>query len=197
MESSPRPRIRAVIGLGNPGDTYNRTRHNLGFEVVDRLAGNKPFAAGTGNYFLCEINLESNPIVLLKPTTFMNRSGLAVVKFARLHGLTPPQILVVSDDFYLQFGHLRLRQGGSDGGHKGLASIIYHLESDAFPRIRLGIGPVPARIPAEDFVLERFKDDERPTADEMIKSATQAATTWINEGFNKAAALFNRAIDDN
>ncbi len=197
MEEGLQPRICAVIGLGNPGKAYATTRHNLGYEVVDQLAGKKSFAAGTGSYYLCEIDCESGPIVLLKPTTYMNRSGLAVAQLAEARSLAAPQILVVADDFNLPLGRLRLRQGGSDGGHKGLASIIYHLGSDDFPRLRLGIGPVPDEMPAEDFVLERFTGDERAAADEMIIRAAQAVMTWINKGFEEAAAQFNRAIDDN
>ncbi len=197
MEEGLRPRIGAVIGLGNPGKAYATTRHNLGYEVVNQLAGTISFAAGTGSYYSCEIESESGPIVLLKPTTYMNRSGLAVAEMAESRGLAAPQILVVADDFNLPLGRLRLRQGGSDGGHNGLASIIYHLGVDNFPRIRLGIGPVSPDMPAEDFVLERFTGDERASADDMIKRAAQAVKTWINKGFEEAAAQYNRAIDDN
>jgi PTH1 family peptidyl-tRNA hydrolase len=203
MENSLQPRIAAVIGLGNPGNAYDKTRHNLGFEVVDRLRGAAQFIEGIGSYFFCEIAVDSGEIVLLKPTTYMNRSGLAVAHLAESRGLTPPQLLVVADDFNLPLGRIRLRKGGSDGGHKGLASIIYQLASDDFPRIRMGIGPTPPDRAAEDFVLERFTEQEQPVADEMIERAARAALTWINEGFDKAAAQFNpangyqRAIDDN
>ena len=176
---------------------YATTRHNLGYGVVDQLAGTKSFAAGAGSYYFCEIESESGPIVLLKPTTYMNRSGLAVAQLAEAQSLAPSQILVIADDFNLPLGRLRLRQGGSDGGHKGMASIIYHLNSDDFPRIRLGIGPVPDELPAEDFVLDKFTSNERAAADEMINRAAQAVMTWINKGFEEAAAQYNRAIDDN
>jgi PTH1 family peptidyl-tRNA hydrolase len=197
MEETLQPRIGAVIGLGNPGKIYDKTRHNLGFEVVDRLAGTAQFIEGKGSYFFCEIAVDSGAIVLLKPTTYMNRSGLAVAHLAETRGLTPPQILVVADDFNLPLGRIRLRQAGSDGGHKGLASIIYQFGSDDFPRIRLGIGPVPDDQAGEEFVLEKFSEQERPVAGEMIARAAQAALMWVNEGFDMAAAQFNRAIDDN
>jgi peptidyl-tRNA hydrolase, PTH1 family len=197
MEDSLRPRIAAIIGLGNPGRDYAQTRHNLGFEVVERLAGNTPFTAGQGSYYICRADIASCEIALLKPTTYMNRSGLAVASFAESLGLTPSQILVIADDFNLPFGQIRLRQNGTDGGHKGLASIIYYLASSDFPRIRLGVGPVPEDNPAVDFVLDRFTNSERPTADEMIVKAAEAAVTWLKEGFDIAAAQYNRAIEEN
>jgi peptidyl-tRNA hydrolase, PTH1 family len=197
MEDNLRPRIAAIIGLGNPGRDYEKTRHNLGFEVVDLLAGNALFVAGKGSYHICQATVASTEIALLKPTTYMNRSGLAVASFAESLGLIPSQILVIADDFNLPFGQIRLRKDGSDGGHKGLASIIYYLASTDFPRIRLGVGPVPQDNPAVDFVLDRFTSSESPAADEMIKRAAEAATTWLKEGFDIAAARFNRAIEDN
>ncbi len=154
MEDNLQPRIKAVIGLGNPGQRYEGTRHNLGFEVVGRLAGEAGFSAGKGNYFLGRKIIDSLEIVLLKPTTYMNRSGLAVLELVESFGLTPPEMLVVADDFNLPLGRIRLRKGGTDGGHRGLASIIYHLGSDDFPRIRMGIGPAPEGMAAEEFVLE-------------------------------------------
>ena len=103
---------------------------------------------------------------------------------------------MICDDFNLPLGQLRLRQDGSDGGHKGLASIIYHLNSDSFPRIRIGIGPIPENLPAEEFVLERIgSDDLVETAERSIDRATQAAVTWFKDGYDIAAAQFNRAID--
>jgi PTH1 family peptidyl-tRNA hydrolase len=127
----------------------------------------------------------------------MNRSGLAVASFTESLGLTPSQILVIADDFNLPFGQIRLRQNGSDGGHKGLASIIYYLASTEFPRIRLGVGPVPEDNPAVDFVLDRFTNTERPVANEMIKRSAEAVSTWLKEGFDIAAAQYNRAIEEN
>jgi PTH1 family peptidyl-tRNA hydrolase len=194
MEDTLQPRIRAIIGLGNPGRDYRGTRHNLGFDVVDFLAAESGFTAGMGSYYSCEKEFSSVNIVLLKPTTFMNRSGLAVAAFAELYGYKPDEMLVICDDFNLPLGQIRLRKEGSDGGHNGLASVIYQLGSDTFPRIRMGIGPVPDGIAAEDFVLEPFTTDELPRAEEMIKATAQAAMTWIDNGYEVAAARFNRAV---
>jgi peptidyl-tRNA hydrolase, PTH1 family len=195
MESNLQPRIKAVIGLGNPGRDYEKTRHNLGFEVVDLLAGDLRFKAGEGSFYFCRKEFGSESIVLLKPTTYMNRSGLAAATLAESQGFTPEEMLFIADDFNLPLGRIRLRQDGSDGGHNGLASIIYHLNSEAFPRIRMGIGPVPPENPAIDFVLGTFSGDEIPKAEEMIKRTADAAIMWIKEGYEIASAQFNRAID--
>jgi PTH1 family peptidyl-tRNA hydrolase len=203
MEDDLQPRIKAIVGLGNPGRDLAATRHNLGFEVVDFLAGEARFVAGKGSFYRCDTQISSGDIVLLKPTTYMNRSGVAVAEFAELEGLRPEGLLVIADDFNLPLGRIRLRLSGSDGGHKGLASIIFHLASEDFPRIRMGIGPVPEGIPAEEFVLEPFAKSELDIAREMITRTAEAATMWLVEGYERAAAQFNpygskdRAIDNN
>lgn len=191
MEETLQPRIKAIIGLGNPGKRYENTRHNLGFEVVDLLKGISEFIAGKGNYFCCQTEVSNSKVVLLKPTTYMNLSGLAVREFAESEGMRPNEMLVISDDFNLPLGRIRLRESGSDGGHNGLASIIYHLNSDNFPRIRMGIGPISEGILAERFVLERFRDEELPAAREMIERAAEAAGVWLVDGYEKTAARFN------
>ncbi len=197
MEDGRPARIRVIVGLGNKGRKYDRTRHNLGFEVVNLLKGESEFAPGTGSYDICVASISSLKIALLKPTTYMNRSGKAIKSFAESGSLSPEEILVVADDYNLPLGRIRLRQSGSDGGHKGLASVIYHLGTEEFPRIRLGVGPVPEGIAAEDFVLERFAADEIETADAMTKRAVLAVKTWLLEGYEKAASIFNRAVDEN
>jgi PTH1 family peptidyl-tRNA hydrolase len=196
MEGDIRPRIRVVAGLGNPGLDLKRTRHNLGFEVVDLLKGNLEFVAGGGDYFRCDTVVSSVKIVLLKPTTYMNRSGIAIRQIVEAESLSPEEILIVTDDFNLPLGRIRLRMSGSDGGHNGLASIIYHLGTEEFPRIRLGIGPVPEGVPAEEFVLERFKQSEVAPAEKMVERAAKAGSTWLEEGFEKSASIFNLAPGD-
>ncbi|UCC80851.1 MAG: aminoacyl-tRNA hydrolase [Candidatus Zixiibacteriota bacterium] len=183
--------------MGNKGEKYDRTRHNLGFEVVNLLKGESEFAPGMGSYHICEASISSLKIALLKPTTYMNRSGKAVKNFAESGSLSPEEILVIADDYNLPLGRIRLRKSGSDGGHKGLASVIYHLGTEEFPRIRLGVGPVPDGIAAEDFVLERFAGDEIETAKAMTERAALAVKTWLLEGYEKAASIFNRPVDEN
>jgi len=195
MEDGRPVRIRAIVGLGNPGEKYDRTRHNLGFEVVDLLKGESEFVPGKGSCRICETSISSLKIALLKPTTYMNRSGKAVRSFAESESLLPEEILVIADDFNLPLGRIRLRQSGSDGGHNGLASLIYHLGTEDFPRLRLGIGPVPEGIAAEHFVLERVTAEEIETADTMVKRAAGAVKSWLLEGYEKTAAIYNQAVD--
>ena len=197
MEGDLLPRIRVIAGLGNPGRDFDRTRHNLGFEVVDFLKGNAEFATGKGNYYRCDIVISSVKVVLLKPTTYMNRSGIALREVVEAEGLSSQEVLVIADDFNLPLGKIRLRRSGSDGGHNGLASVIYHLGTEDFPRIRLGIGPVPESMPSEEFVLERFADDEIPAAAKSVERAAEAVAAWLTEGYEKAASVYNRAPVDN
>ncbi len=193
MERELRPRVKAIIGLGNPGQDLERTRHNLGFEVVDFLKGKSEFVAGLGKYYRCDIEISSLSVVLLKPTTYMNRSGIATERIVEEMGLDSREILVIADDFNLPLGRLRLRQSGSDGGHNGLASIVYHLGTEDFPRIRMGIGPVPEKVPAEEFVLEPFAKSEMDHVESMIARAAGAVTMWMSDGFEKAASVYNQA----
>ncbi|UCE68083.1 MAG: aminoacyl-tRNA hydrolase [Candidatus Zixiibacteriota bacterium] len=197
MEDGRPVRIRAIVGLGNTGEKYYRTRHNLGFEVVNLLKGESEFVPGRGDYGICETSISSVKIALLKPTTYMNRSGKAVRSFLEFESLLPREVLVVADDFNLPLGRIRLRQSGSDGGHNGLASVIYHLGTEEFPRIRLGIGPVPEGIVADDFVLEYFEGSEIEIAEAMLKRAVQAVKSWLLEGYEKAAAIYNQAVEEN
>jgi PTH1 family peptidyl-tRNA hydrolase len=197
MEDGRPVRIRAIVGLGNTGEKYDRTRHNLGFEVVNLLKGESEFVPGSGNYDCCIASISSLKIVLLKPTTYMNRSGRAVKSFAESELLLPEEILIIADDFNLPLGRIRLRRSGSDGGHNGLASLIYHLGTEEFPRLRLGVGPVPEGVAAEDFVLRKFPKREINAADEMVERASRAAQAWLLKGYQKAAAVFNQAVEDN
>jgi len=198
MEEDLRPRrIRAIVGLGNPGRDLELTRHNLGFEVVDFLKGRSEFAAEKRLYLRCLAEISSLSVVLLKPTTYMNRSGIAVERLAEEMELAPEEILVIADDFNLPLGLIRLRQSGSDGGHNGLASIIYHLGSEDFPRIRLGIGPAPDGVPSEEFVLERFAESETSVVREMIKRTADAVALWLSDGFEKSASVYNQAPLEN
>ena len=126
----------------------------------------------------------------------MNRSGKAVKRFAESESFLPGEILVIADDFNLPLGRIRLRRSGSDGGHNGLASVIYHLETEDFPRLRLGIGPVPDGVATEDFVLEYFTGSEIEIAKAMIERAVQAVKSWLSEGYEKAAAIYNQAVEE-
>jgi len=185
--------VRLVVGLGNPGRRYQKTRHNLGYRVVDLLAEKykKGFKAGKGEYLYCQLKIEGKEVYLLKPLTFMNDSGQAVFDFLGFFNLTPPELFVICDDINLPLGKLRLREKGSDGGHKGLSSIIYHLVSEEFPRLRLGIGPLPEGNVLEDFVLKKFKKEEEKSVEEMICKGALTVENSIVYGLNDSMNRLN------
>ena len=186
-----------VIGLGNPEQRYAGTRHNIGFEVVDRLAQElrMQFKPGRGEFLIAQGSFREHPLALIKPLTFMNESGVAVTEVREQFDAGNEDLLVVCDDFQLPLGQLRLRLGGSDGGHNGLYSIIYHLQSEGFPRLRCGIAS--SSMPADknqmaDFVLARFTAEELPLVNEMIPQAKDACLCSLSDGIAKAMNVFNK-----
>ena len=186
--------FKLVVGLGNPGSKYDGTRHNVGFQVIDRLA-----AGGSGTRFgrkfdglLAEIEVDFRRVLLLKPETFMNLSGRSVVPAVRFYQLEPTDLLVVCDDLNLPLGKLRFRRGGSDGGQKGLRDISALLGTDDYPRLRIGIGE-RGPVDAADYVLGRFRPPERPVIDDAMISATQAIAVWVTQGADAAMNRFNGA----
>ena len=193
--------IRLVVGLGNPGREYVDTRHNIGFRVVEKMAADAGVRWQSEAKFGAEIaglRVADRKIVLVKPMTFMNLCGRACLALVQWHKLEPPQMLVVMDDADLELGRLRLRPFGGTGGHKGLASISECLGTDQFPRLRLGIGrPVDGAgsvVRADglaDFVLARFRDDERATANDVVKCATEVVACAVNCGVDAAMNEFN------
>ncbi len=198
-----------IVGLGNPGQQYAATRHNVGFRVVDRIArrlGTEFGAPGSG-YRLATASDSGSPLVLMKPLTYMNRSGEAVAAWLEQQGVRAgdadpeaggqpaPELLVVCDDLNLPLGALRLRPGGGGGGQNGLADIIAALGTEEFPRLRLGIAPVKGPLdPAlwADFVLSPFTSEESPAVDDMVERAATAALAWFEHGCEYAASRFNR-----
>jgi PTH1 family peptidyl-tRNA hydrolase len=185
--------VKIVIGLGNPGDQYAQTRHNIGWMVLDRLADRAGWA-GRGRTrdasSLVMGRFRGLDLVLVKPLTFMNESGLAVRKVLAREHAPLVDMLVVADDFALPFGKLRFREGGGPGGHNGLRSIIEELGTERFSRLRIGIGE-PDRN-AVDHVLSRFHPAERQRLDELLDAAADAVETWAREGTSKAANHHNR-----
>jgi PTH1 family peptidyl-tRNA hydrolase len=184
--------MKLVVGLGNPGSKYEATRHNIGFEVIDRLA-----EGGAGARFqrkfdglVAEIEIDFRRILLLKPETFMNLSGRSVAQALRFYKLELSDLLVVCDDLSLPLGKLRIRGGGSDGGQKGLRDITAHLGTDAFARLRIGIGE-RGPVDAVDFVLSRFRSAERPVIDDALILASQAVAVWVSQGLGPAMNRFN------
>lgn len=187
------------MGLGNPGPEYAATRHNVGFEVVDRLARRHalPGWRRHGNRLETAGPVAGAAVVLLKPITYMNRSGEAVAGRLREEPFGPEELLVVYDDVALPLGKLRLRPGGSDGGHNGMRSLIARLDSEAFPRLRVGIAPVDAdgrAVQVEDgadFVLSSFRRSEQTIIAEAIERAADAVECALAEGLTTAMNRFN------
>jgi PTH1 family peptidyl-tRNA hydrolase len=184
--------LKLVVGLGNPGSKYEGTRHNIGFEVVDRLA-----AGGSGARFgrkfeglLAEAEIDFRRVLLLKPETFMNLSGRSVAQVLRFYKIEATDLLVLCDDLSLPLGKLRLRPGGSDGGQKGLRDITAHLGTEQYARLRIGIGD-RGPIDASDFVLSRFRPAERTAIDDALIDATQAVAVWAAQGIEAAMNRFN------
>ena len=183
---------KIVIGLGNPGEPYAKTRHNIGWMVVDRLADRAGWAGRGRNRDAASIvggRFKGLDLVLVKPLTFMNESGIAVRKILARERAPLTEMLVVVDDFALPFGKLRFREGGGPGGHNGLASIIAELENEGFSRLRVGIGAPDRGF--VDHVLTRFEADERARLGELLEAAADAVETWARDGTNKAASRFN------
>jgi PTH1 family peptidyl-tRNA hydrolase len=172
---------RLVLGLGNPGPEYDGTRHNVGFRVVDALAASEGRAwIRRGRSLVARGERPEAPVVLAKPQTYMNLSGRAARELLDELG-EPVTLLVVCDDFHLPLGRLRCRTAGSDGGQKGLASVIAALGERSVPRLRLGIGD-PGRQAAEDYVLRPFGRGEQATVDDMVARAADAVGAWLGHG---------------
>ena len=185
--------MKLVVGLGNPGDRYRLTRHNLGFRVVDALAerwrihvGGRRHDAETG---LGEIG--GVRTILAKPQTYMNASGTAVAKLRRLHRLDPTDILAVFDDLDLPLGRVRVRGDGGAGGHNGVASLIEML-GKGFPRIRIGIGRPPGGADPVGFVLERFAAAEEATVETAVAQAADGVESWLRDGLDRTMNVLNR-----
>ncbi len=178
--------MKLVAGLGNPGREYEATRHNVGFRVVDALA-ERAGASWRLRGDRAEALVASGELLLLKPLTFMNLSGPAVKAALGFRDAGPADLLVVCDDMALPPGALRLRPSGSSGGHHGLDSLIASLGTDAFPRLRVGIGGPPPGMSGADFVLGRFRPGEEPP----IPLAADAADAWARLGLEQAVAKYN------
>jgi len=185
---------KLIVGLGNPGKEYEHTRHNVGFDIVDQFARAHAIALTGRDHraIIGDGRVGESRVYLLKPQTYMNLSGEAVALFLRQKPLELSDILVVADDIALPVGRIRMRPGGSAGGHNGLKSLIAHFHSNEFPRLRIGVGaPVDPSIQI-DFVLGRFSKAEQETVDEAMNRAVEAIEMWIAEGVEPAMNQFNR-----
>ena len=182
--------IRLVVGLGNPGAEYNRTRHNVGFEIVDRLAAEWGLAWQHSKSWHA-LWAKNEKAILVKPASYMNRSGEPLQAVAQFYKIEPPEMLVVLDDMALPLGRLRLRPDGGTAGHNGLESIIVQFGTEEIPRLRIGIGAAPVDG-ATDYVLARFFEEERPIVEKTIVRAADAVKCSIDNGLLSAMNQFNK-----
>lgn len=173
--------MRIVVGLGNPGPEYEGTRHNIGFAIVDRVARELGWAWGPDRFESrwSAGQLDGVPAALMKPRTYMNLSGRAVREAASFYKTLPAEILVVYDDFNIPLGTLRYREKGSSGGQKGIASVLEAMGTREIPRLRLGVGPVPAGRDPSDFVLSRFGGEEREDVSRMTELGAERVEAWM------------------
>ncbi len=187
---------RVVAGLGNPGESYRATRHNVGFRVVEEMARRRGWVFSReecASLVAAGDRRIGNDRLLVKPQTFMNRSGHALRCFAERLEIEPSAFLVVYDEVHLPLGKLRLRGSGSPAGHRGLESVLESLGSDQVPRLRLGVGvePMPAGAALPDFVLAPFAGEEREGVEAMINRAADACEAWLDHGLEWAMSRVN------
>lgn len=186
-----------IAGLGNPSKEYEKTRHNAGFDTIDLLAEKlgidlteKKHRAYCGKGMI-----GTEKVLLLKPQTFMNNSGESLRDASDFYKVEPEQILVIYDDISLEPGQLRIRMKGSAGGHNGIKSIIAHLKTQDFPRIKIGVGAKPERMDLADYVLSRFSPAEREKMEESFREGAEAVITFLKDGKDAAMNQYNRKKD--
>ncbi len=186
--------MKLIVGLGNFEPKYFLTRHNIGFMALDFLALNNNQTFRLENKLkseICKFNLAGEDLILIKPQTYMNLSGEALIATMNFYKINKEDIFVIYDDISLDLGIMRFRATGSDGGHNGIKSIINVLSSNKFNRLKLGIGPQPAYLPSEKYVLQNFSQDELPSLKEVLKQSNEALLFFLQEDLEKAQNKFN------
>jgi PTH1 family peptidyl-tRNA hydrolase len=184
--------MKIIVGLGNPGPEYRNTRHNIGFMVLEELAARYPVEKQESKFdaLIGQVRIKGEKVLLVKPLTYMNLSGQAVQPLVHWHKLELEDLLVVYDDMDLPLGTIRIRAAGGSGGHKGIKSIMERLASSELARLRLGIGRPSDRDPV-DWVLGRFRPDEKATQEQVVKLAADAAEKWIAQGLTETMNTYN------
>jgi PTH1 family peptidyl-tRNA hydrolase len=187
-----------IVGLGNPGRKYQKSRHNVGFQCVDRIARahQLAFDKRKSKGHLALGHMVGHPVILLKPQTYMNDSGQSVGPVARFYRVPMTQIMVIYDELDLALGSVRLRGAGGSGGHKGMRSIIDQLGGQDFPRLRVGIGRPPGRMDPAAYVLQDFSDEENGVLAEVFDWTISAIECWLTEGIDIAMTRFNRTSSE-
>lgn len=187
--------ISLIAGLGNPGERYSRTRHNIGFRVIDRLCSRwKGGFSQTVDAALCEVQRNSRRVILVKPLTFMNRSGVVLSSLLNEYGLDSVHMLVIHDDVDLPLGQLRIRKDSGSGGHRGVESIIEHVASSDFTRIRIGVGRPLDDRDIVDFVLENFSIEEEEVVETIVRYASLSAESILEDGLIAAMNRYNKRL---
>ena len=181
--------MNILVGLGNPGRKYSDTKHNFGFWVLNRFAEKRSltFEAGKGDYLLAK----KGDLICIKPTSFMNNSGMPVLDVKQFFKVEPEQFLVVYDDIDLPLGTIRFRDGGGTGGHKGIESIIYQAQNEKFNRLRIGIATDDDMRPAERYVLSPFRDEQKESVNEMIEKACEGIEYYLSHNIKETMNQFN------
>ncbi|MFC5559992.1 aminoacyl-tRNA hydrolase [Ureibacillus thermophilus] len=185
--------MKLIVGLGNPGKQYERTRHNIGFMCVDALANkwNVSLSDMKFNGMYAIVHRPEGKVMLLKPLTYMNLSGECVRPIMDYFDIDIDDIVVIYDDLDLETGKLRLREKGSAGGHNGMKSLIQHLGTQEFKRIRVGINRPPAGMKVPDYVLSKFSKEEQPIIEKAVEKAVQACEMWLSKKFIDVMNEFN------
>lgn len=190
--------MKLIAGLGNPGQQYQLTRHNIGFIVIDLFADSHKlkFMGGKGDWLECKVKIGEENVYLMKPLTYMNNSGTAISEFIEKNQIDLRDVLVVVDDFQIPLGTIRVRKNGSDGGHNGLSSIIYHLNSDEFARMRIGIGKNEILLKDDfiDFVLGNFDIKEIEFLEKLIPTYINCLESFVKHGVTKTMNNYNKSF---
>ncbi|NIQ86189.1 MAG: aminoacyl-tRNA hydrolase [Acidobacteria bacterium] len=183
-----------VVGLGNPGARYEETRHNIGFRVVESVARERNLRWRRFGWFRpLALVAADDPVILVKPRTYMNRSGIAAAALCRRHCIAPRAVVAVHDDADLELGRLQLKRSGGSGGHNGLRSLTEELETPDYPRVRLGVrGAKRNRSDLAEYLLSPFDDDELPRVDALVADAARAVNTILEDDLEKAMGRYNR-----
>jgi PTH1 family peptidyl-tRNA hydrolase len=188
-----------IVGLGNPTEKYQATRHNVGWDAITRLSDDykipldfKKHKAICGKGYI-----EGEKVILAQPMTYMNLSGESVRELVDFYKVSPEEVIVIYDDISLEVGQLRIRKKGSAGGHNGMKSIISHLGTDEFPRIKVGVGDKPKGWDLADYVLSRFQGDEQASIRDALKDSSEACKMIITSGMDAAMNLYNKKKQEN
>jgi PTH1 family peptidyl-tRNA hydrolase len=188
--------VKLIVGLGNPGNIYETTRHNIGFLVIDYFSQKNSISLHTKRFksTIGRGNISSTPVLLVKPVTFMNRSGEAISAIVRYYQINPENLIIIHDDIDLAFGRIKIKTCGGSGGHRGIESLISSLATNAFIRIRIGIGRPPSGIDESEFVLQPFTGDEEKCLSDIIGRVDQCVELIVEHGTATAMNIIHKRI---